>query len=118
MRSMTDIAVPVVTFAMLTSVGMHLRSDDFARTIRQRTVVLTGLLLPILVLPVVALGLIRILEPPPAVAGSLLLVAACPIGGISNFYSALARASAALSVTLTGLSCLLAALTSPSLGAF
>lgn len=117
MRLMTDIAVPVVTFAMLTTVGMHLQSDDFVRVVRRRVVVLTGLLLPLLVLPLVALGLIRIFDPPPAVAGSLLLVAACPIGGISNFYSGLARASAALSVTLTGLSCLLAALTIPALGA-
>jgi BASS family bile acid:Na+ symporter len=118
MKPLTDIAVPVVTFAMLTSVGMHLQSDDFVRAVRQRVVVLTGLLLPILVLPLVAIGLIQIFDPPPAVAGSLLLVAACPIGGISNFYSALARASAALSVTLTGLSCLLAAVTIPALGAF
>jgi BASS family bile acid:Na+ symporter len=44
------------------------------------------------------------LEPDPFVEAGLLLVAACPIGGISNTYSYLARASTALSVTLTGLS--------------
>ena len=37
-------------------------------------------------------------------AGGLLLVAVCPIGGISNTYSYLARAATALSVSLTGLS--------------
>jgi BASS family bile acid:Na+ symporter len=37
-------------------------------------------------------------------------------GGISNTYSYLARASTALSVTLTGLSCLLAGVTMPVLG--
>ena len=48
----------------------------------------------------------------------LLLVAACPIGGISNTYSYMARASTALSVTLTGLSCLLCGLTVPAVGRF
>jgi BASS family bile acid:Na+ symporter len=43
----------------------------------------------------------------------MLLVAACPIGGISNTYSYLARASTALSVTLTALSCLCASVTIP-----
>jgi BASS family bile acid:Na+ symporter len=42
-------------------------------------------------------------------------VAVCPIGGISNTYSYLARAATALSVSLTGLSCLLAGLTVPLL---
>jgi BASS family bile acid:Na+ symporter len=45
----------------------------------------------------------------------LLLVAACPIGGISNTYSYLARASTALSVTLTVGSSLLAVVTIPAL---
>jgi BASS family bile acid:Na+ symporter len=63
----------------------------------------------------VAFGLISVFRPPPAVEAGLLLIAVCPIGGISNTYSYLARASTALSVTLTGISCLLAAVTIPSL---
>ena len=45
----------------------------------------------------------------------MLLVAACPIGGISNTYSYLARASTALSVTLTACSSLVAVVTIPAL---
>src|SRR6185295_1490770 len=44
-----------------------------------------------------------------------LLIAACPIGGISNTYTYLAGASVALSVTLTAISSLLAAATIPLL---
>jgi BASS family bile acid:Na+ symporter len=55
-------------------------------------------------------------QPAPDVAAGLLLVAACPIGGISNTYSYLARASTALAVTLTGLSCLVASATIPLVG--
>jgi BASS family bile acid:Na+ symporter len=55
-------------------------------------------------------------RPDAATAAGLLLVAACPIGGISNTYSYLARASTALSITLTALSCLFAGLTIPLAG--
>jgi BASS family bile acid:Na+ symporter len=42
---------------------------------------------------------------------ALLLLAVCPIGGLSNVYSLLARASTALSVTLTTVSCAAALVT-------
>ncbi len=61
-----------------------------------------------MVLPALALALVWWFEPGAPAAAGLLLVAACPIGGISNTYSYLARPSTALSVTLTGLSGILA----------
>jgi BASS family bile acid:Na+ symporter len=54
-------------------------------------------------------------RPSPDLQAALLLVAACPIGGISNTYSYLAGASTALSVTLTACSSLLAVITIPAL---
>jgi len=115
MQTFVDVAIPAITFLLLAAVGLDLRAEDFARVRRQRTVILAGLLGPLLLLPPVAFGLIRVFTPPPAVEAGLLLIAVCPIGGISNTYSYLARASTALSVTLTGVSCLLAAATIPSL---
>jgi BASS family bile acid:Na+ symporter len=64
-------------------------------------------------LPPLAVQLTQAFQTQPDVTGGIFLVAACPIGGISNTYSYLARASTALSVTLTGLSCLCASLTIP-----
>jgi len=49
------------------------------------------------------------------IRAGLLLVVACPIGGMSNLYTYLARASTALSVTLTACSSVLAVLTIPLL---
>jgi bile acid:Na+ symporter, BASS family len=71
-------------------------------------------LAPVLVLPLLALGMLAVFEPGATTAGGLLLVASCPIGGISNAYSYLARASPALSVTLTTLSSALAFGTIPA----
>jgi bile acid:Na+ symporter, BASS family len=82
---------------------------------RQPRLLAIGLLAPLAALPFVAFAAIALVGPPAAMATGLLLVAACPIGGISNTYSHLARASTALSVTLTGLSCLLTTVTIPLL---
>jgi len=95
------------------AVGMCLSADDFARVRRQPGVVIAGLVGPLLVLPVIAVCLIRLFETPPDIAAGVLLIAASPIGSVSNAFSALARASIALSVTLTGLSCVGAAITIP-----
>ena len=115
MKTLIDVAVPVITFMLLTAVGLDLTREDFARVRRRPAVVLTGLLAPLVVLPPIGLVLIRAFSPDPDVAAGLLLLTTCPIGGISNTYSYLARAAPALSVTLTGLSCLLATVTVPAL---
>jgi len=116
MKTLLDVAVPMLTFILLVGVGLDLTREDFVRLRRRWTVVLAGLLAPLVFLPPIAIGLTWVFQPPPAVAAGLFLVAACPIGGISNSYSYLARASTGLSVTLTGLSCLLASLTVPAIG--
>ncbi len=116
MKTLIDVAVPLLTFFLLAAVGLDLTREDFARVRRQWALVLAGLLAPLAFLPPIALGLTWVFQPSPEVSAGVLLVAACPIGGISNTYSYLARASTALSVTLTGLSCLIAGATVPAVG--
>jgi BASS family bile acid:Na+ symporter len=115
-QTLIDVTVPPLTFILLAAVGLDLTPEDFARVRRQPMVVLAGLVGPPVLLPPIALGLTRLFDPAPEIASGLLLIAACPIGGISNTYSYLARASTALSVTLTGLSCLFASVTIPLVG--
>lgn len=116
MQTLIDVTVPPLTFILLAAVGLDLTSEEFARVRRQPAVVIAGIVGPLLLLPPVAVALTWLFQPAPDVASGLLLVAACPIGGISNTYSYLARASTALSVTLTGLSCLFASATIPLVG--
>ena len=110
--------MPVLTFVLLAGVGLDLTVDDFGRVRRQPALMLAGLVGPLFLLPPIAVGLAWAFQPTPEVTAGLLLVAACPIGGISNTYSYMARASTALSVALTGLSCLLCGLTVPAVGRF
>jgi len=102
-----------MTFILLVAVGLDLTRADFLRLRGRPCVVLTGVLAPLFMLPPLAVQLTQAFQTQPDVTGGIFLVAACPIGGISNTYSYLARASTALSVTLTGLSCLCASLTIP-----
>jgi len=115
-QALIDTSVPILTVLLLAAVGMDLTWRDFVRLRRQPALVIAGLVGPVVFLPPIAVALAWVFRPPPEVLAALLLVAACPIGGISNTYSYLARASPALSVTLTGLSCLLAGVTIPFLG--
>ena len=115
MKAFLDLAVPAITFLLLFAVGLDLAPVDFARVRRQPRVLAAGLLGPLLVLPPLALLLIALFRPSSDLQAGLLLVAACPIGGISNTYSYLAGASTALSVTLTATSSLLAVVTIPAL---
>ncbi len=115
MQLAVEIAIPAITVLLMGVVGLDLEPADFMRFAQQPGMVLAGLIGPLAVLPPVAGLLLWVLAPPPHIAAGLLLVAACPVGGISNTYSYLAGASTALSVTLTGLSCLLATVTVPLL---
>jgi bile acid:Na+ symporter, BASS family len=112
-RALIAIVIPAMNFLLLAAVGLDLTSRDFARVRQQWTLVVFGVVAPLLILPPLALGLTRLFQASPEITGSVLLIAACPIGGISNAYSYLAKASTALSVTLTGLSCLAATVTVP-----
>ncbi len=115
MNALLDLAIPVLTFLLLLAVGLDLTPAEFARVRRQYTVLAAGLVGPLLVLPPLALLLVVLVRPSSDLEAGLLLIAACPIGGISNTYSYLARASTALSVTLTACSSLLAVVTIPAL---
>jgi bile acid:Na+ symporter, BASS family len=108
-----DVGVPLVTWLLMLAVGTDLRVADFVSVAKRPLLLIAGLVVPSTLLPLLAVGLLRLFSPPEAIEAGLLLVAVCPIGGASNFYSYLARASTALSVTLTGLSCLLAVFTIP-----
>jgi BASS family bile acid:Na+ symporter len=115
-RTLIAIVIPAMNFFLLATVGLDLAPTDFARVRHQPALLAVGLVAPVLLLPPLAVLLGRFLNPGPEIFASLLLVAACPIGGISNTFSYLAGASSALAVTLTALSCIAAVVTIPLVG--
>ena len=112
---LADVGVPVVVWLLMLVVGLELTPRDFRRVLVYPKAVVAATAGQLLLLPLLAALLIRALEPAPAIAAGIVLVAASPGGAVSNFYTYLARGNLALSVTLTAVSTLAAMLTMPLL---
>ncbi|BDY05009.1 hypothetical protein [Ferrimonas sp. YFM] len=98
-------AISILVFAMMLVVGSGLvteRQDLKMRTGKTAALVGAQLLLPLLVLLIG--GLMGMAEP---LLLALVVIALCPGGTVSNFYTHLAKGAVLLSVTLTTLSGLL-----------
>ena len=111
---------PLITIGLgviMLSMGMTLGFEDFRRVGRERGRVLPGVLLQYTVMPALGWGLGYVFDLPTPFAVGLVLVSCCPGGTASNVISYLAKADVALSVTMTALSTLLAALMTPTLTA-
>lgn len=94
-------------------VAINLTFDDFKRVIKAPRSALAGMLSQFIVLPMLTFLLVWIMKPQPSLALGMMLVAACPGGNISNFMSSMAKGNAALSVSLTAISSLLAIVMTP-----
>ena len=111
---------PLITAGLgviMLSMGMTLGFDDFRRVGRERGRVVPGVLLQYTVMPALGWSLGYLLALPTPFAVGLVLVACCPGGTASNVITYLARADVALSVTMTAVSTLLAAVMTPTLTA-
>jgi len=115
MNPLVDAAIPTLTVLMMVTVGHGLTTADFRTSATDLRASVTATIGQLVLLPLIATVIILVLHPSPMVIAGLVLVAASPGGTISNFYSCLARANIALSVTLTAISCLLSILTIPAL---
>jgi len=90
---------------------MELKARDLHDLAYRKRALLGTLFLPAILLPLLGFGLARVLALPPHLTAGILLLAACPVGDIANFYTLLARGNLALSVSVNTLSCLLSAAT-------
>jgi len=100
-----NICLAIIMFG----VALDIRWAHFTQLVGQKKAIATGLFAQIVLLPLLTLLLISVLPISPGMALGMLLVACCPGGNVSNFFSQMARGHVALSVTLTAFT---------SLGAF
>ena len=108
-----EAGVPIVAFLLMVAVGLDVTREDLRRLAGRGWMIAGLTIAQAILLPAIAWILAPHL-PPSRIAEFLLLVAACPGGGMSNVYVYLARANTALSVTLTAVSCLAAIVTMPA----
>lgn len=101
----------VIMFGM----GLTLKAEDFRIIIIRPRDVIIGCLAQFTVMPLLAWGLSSIFKLDEALTVGVILVGCCPGGTASNVITYLAKGDLALSVGMTGLSTLLAPLTTPFL---
>ena len=91
-----------IAFIMF-GVALELKLKDFALLWKTPKPIMVGLLSQLIILPLLTYVIIWIGNPTPSIALGMFLVAACPGGNVSNFYSSLSKGNVALSVSLTAI---------------
>ena len=82
-------------------VALELKWEKLKEAFIRPKAMVIGLISQFVVLPLLTFALVWLWQPMAGIAMGLMLVAACPGGNISNFFSSLAKADVGLSVSLT-----------------
>src|SRR5919106_2437045 len=107
-----ETGVPIVAFLLMVAVGLDVTREDIRRVAGRGWMVAGLTIAQVVFIPIAAWLLVPTIVDE-RISGFVLLVAACPGGGMSNVYVYLARANTALSVTLTAISSMAAVVTMP-----
>ena len=113
MDSTSAIILGVSLAIIMLGMGLSLVVDDFKRIFLQPKSIIIGLINQLILLPIIAFVLVSIFQLQPEIAVGVMILAACPGGATSNLISHLAKADAALSVTLTAFSSFITIITIP-----
>ena len=111
MKAVLDIGVLGIIVLMMGTVGLELEGRHFRAMAQRKGALLLTVAAQALILPALGFGLAHVMALPAHISAGILLIAACPVGDIANFYTLLARVNVALSVSLNTLSILLSAAT-------
>jgi BASS family bile acid:Na+ symporter len=94
-------------------VALSIEPAHFKEVLTKPKAILTGVASQLILLPALTFLLVLIIRPPPAIALGMFLVAACPGGNVSIYFSLLGKGNVALSVSLTAVSSFSCFLTTP-----
>jgi len=112
MEIVTIIAPFALAFIML-GLGLGLTVQDFLRVIKVPKDFLIGFICQLILLPLVAFGLIKLLNTSSEIAIGVILIAAAPGGVTSNVFTKFANGDVALSVSLTAIISLVSIISVP-----
>lgn len=104
-----NIAIAIIMFG----VALAITVDDFKRLFQNPKIVFVGVLSQFILLPALTFVAIILIKPHPSFALGMMMIAACPGGNVSNFFSKMAGGNAALSVSLTAFATLICIIMTP-----
>jgi len=112
MEIATKIA-PIGLALIMLGLGMSLTVQDFLRVIKIPKDFLVGFICQLILLPIVAFVLIKLLNTPAELAIGVMLIAAAPGGVTSNVLTKFAEGDVALSISLTAITSLVSIISVP-----
>tara|TARA_B100000787_G_scaffold158683_1_gene136265 strand:- start:736 stop:1584 length:849 start_codon:yes stop_codon:yes gene_type:complete len=112
MEIVTKIA-PIALALIMLGLGMSLKIQDFIRVIKTPKDFLVGFICQLVLLPIIAFALIKLLNTPIELALGVMLIAAAPGGVTSNVLTKFANGDVALSISLTAVISLISIVTVP-----
>jgi BASS family bile acid:Na+ symporter len=112
MEIVTKIA-PLGLALIMLGLGMSLTIQDFLRVIKTPKNFLVGFISQMILLPVIAFALIKLLNTPIELALGVMLIAAAPGGVTSNILTKFADGDVALSISLTAIISLVSIISVP-----
>ena len=104
-----NIAIAIIMFG----VALGISIDDFKRLFKKPKIVFVGVLSQFFLLPAATFLIILLIKPHPSFALGMMMIAACPGGNVSNFFSKMAGGNPALSVSLTAFATLICIVMTP-----
>ena len=112
MEIATKIA-PIALALIMLGLGMSLTTQDFLRVAKIPKDFLVGFFCQLILLPIVAFTLIKLLNTPTELAIGVMLIAAAPGGVTSNVLTKFANGDVALSISLTAIISLVSIISVP-----
>jgi len=112
MEIVTKIA-PIALALIMLGLGLGLTMQDFTRVLKNPRDFLVGFVSQLIILPIVAFALIKVLGTSPEIALGVMIIAAAPGGITSNVLTRFAKGDVALSVSLTAIISIISIITVP-----
>ena len=112
MEIVTKIA-PLALALIMLGLGLGLTTQDFLRVLKNPKDFLVGFVSQLVILPIVAFLLIKIIGTPIEIALGVMIIAAAPGGITSNVLTKFAKGDVALSVSLTAVISIISIITVP-----
>ena len=100
MEIVTKIA-PIALGLIMLGLGTSLTLEEFKRVVKQPKDFIVGFICQLVLLPIIAFALIKIMNTPIELALGVMIIAAAPGGVTSNILTKFAKGDVALSVSLT-----------------
>ena len=112
MEIVTKIA-PIALALIMLGLGTSLTLEEFKRVVKQPKDFIVGFICQLVLLPIIAFALIKIMNTPIELALGVMIIAAAPGGVTSNILTKFAKGDVALSVSLTAIISLISVVSVP-----